>query len=165
MDTKIIDDRRKKILDLVREFCAKELDEEYFELAERLTQKLLRKRSKPLDSGQPQIWAASIIHALGTINFLFDKSFEPYISLDDLNNHFGTSKTTTAAKSKQIRDLLKIDRWDNEFSTKRMVDDNPFNNLVMVDDLILPLDSLPEELQNAVRQARAEGKDISFRTP
>jgi hypothetical protein len=164
MDTKIINDRGKKILDLVQEFCAKELDEEYFELAEKLTQKLLRKRSKPLDSGQPQIWAASIIHTLGTINFLFDKSFEPYISLDDLNNHFGTSKTTTAAKSKQIRDLLKIDKWDNEFSTKRMVDGNPFNKLVMVDDLIVPLDSLPEELQNAVRQARAEGKDISFRT-
>jgi hypothetical protein len=45
-----------------------------------------------------------------------------------------------------------------------MVDNNPFNNLVMVDDLIVPLDSLPKELQNTVRQARAEGKDISFRT-
>jgi hypothetical protein len=164
MNTKIISDRGKKILDLVGEFCAKELDEEYFELAENLTQKLLRKRSKPLETGQPQIWAASIIHALGTINFLFDKSFKPYVSIDDLNNHFGTSKTTTAAKSKLIRDLLKIDRWDNEFSIKRMVDNNPFNNLVMVDDLIVPLDSLPKELQNTVRQARAEGKDISFRT-
>jgi hypothetical protein len=164
MDTKKTDDRSKKILELVREFCAKKLDEEYFELAERMTQKLMRKRSKPLESGQPQIWAASIIHAIGTINFLFDKSSEPYISGDDLNNHFGTSKSTISAKSKQIRDLLKVDRWDNEFSTIRMTNSNPFNNLVMVDDLIFPLDSLPEELQNAVRQARAEGKDISFRT-
>jgi Domain of unknown function (DUF6398) len=97
MDTRTIDDKGKEILDFVREFCAKKLDEEYFELAEKLTQKLLRKRSKPLESGQPKIWAASIIHALGTINFLFDKSFEPYISLDDLNNHFETNKTTTAA--------------------------------------------------------------------
>jgi hypothetical protein len=95
---------------------------------------------------------------------LFDKTSEPYISVDHLNNHFETSKTTIAAKSKQIRALLKIDRWDNEFSTRRMIDRNPFNNLVVVDDMILPIDSLPEELQNTVRQARAEGKDIYFRT-
>ena len=45
-----------------------------------------------------------------------------------------------------------------------MADNNPFNKLVMVDDLIVPIDSLPEEIKNAVRQVRAEGKDISFRT-
>jgi hypothetical protein len=158
------EEKSKLILDLVREFCAKKLDDEYFELAEKLLQKLLRKRSKPLNSGQPRIWAAATIHALGTINFLFDKSFAPYVSVQDLNNHFGTSKTTVAAKSKQIREMLNLEHWDHEFSTKRMIDGNPFNNLVMVDGLILPLSSLPEELQAAVRQARAEGKDITFST-
>jgi hypothetical protein len=34
----------------------------------------------------------------------------------------------------------------------------------MVDGLIVPLDTLPEQYQQAVRQARAEGKDISFTT-
>ena len=164
MEKEKIDGNGKIILNLIREFCAKKLDEEYFELAERLTKKLKRKRSKPLESGQPKIWAAAIIHALGTINFLFDKSFEPYISVEDLSNYFETSKTTTSAKSKLIRDLLKIDRWGSEFSTRKVADNNPFNKLVMVDDLIVPIDSLPEEIKNAVRQVRAEGKDISFRT-
>jgi ribosomal protein L31E len=50
MVTKKEDDRSLKIIELVREFCAKKLDEEYFELSEKLTQKLMRKRSKPLDS-------------------------------------------------------------------------------------------------------------------
>ena len=45
-----------------------------------------------------------------------------------------------------------------------MIDDNPLNNLVMVDDMIYPLDTLPEELQILVRQAKAEGREISFRT-
>ena len=164
MEKEKIDGNGKIILNLIREFCAKKLDEEYFELPERITKKLMRKRSKPLESGQPKIWAAAIIHALGTINFLFDKSFEPYISVEDLSNYFETSKTTTTAKSKLIRDLLKIDRWGSEFSTRKVADNNPFNKLVMVDDLIVPIDSLPEEIKNAVRQARAEGKDISFRT-
>ena len=164
MDKQQIQERQKLILEIVREFCAKKLDDEYFELSERLVQKLGRKRSIPLASGQPQVWAAAIIHALGSINFLFDKSFDPYISVDDINIYFGTNKSTTGNKSKQIRELLKLDRWDNEFSTKKMQESNPFAKLVVVNGLIVPLDTLPEEYQIAVRQARAEGKDISFTT-
>ena len=164
MDKQKIQERQRQILDLVREFCSKELDEEYFEIAQRLTQKLARKRNVPFETGQIEVWAAAIIHALGTINFLFDKASIPYTSIAEINSFFGTNKTTTGNKSKQIRDLLKLERWDNEFSTKRMNDSNPYANLVMVDGLIVPLDTLPEEYQAAVRQARAEGKDISFTT-
>ena len=164
MDKQIIQERQQKILELVRNFCAKKLNEEYFELSERLVQKLGRKISQPLATGQLQIWAASVIHALGTINFLFDKSAEPFVSIDEINNYFGTNKTTTGSKSKQIRELLKLDRWDKEFSTKRMSNSNPFANLVMVDGLVVPLGTLPEQYQIAVRQARAEGIDISFTT-
>lgn len=164
MDKDNLKIRQRNILDLVREFCSKKLDEEYFNLSERLVQKLGRKRNHPLATGQPQIWAAAIIHALGTINFLFDKSFEPYISIEEINTYFGTNKTTTGIKSKQIRDLLKLDRWDNEFSTKRMQDSNPFADLIMIDGLIVPVDTLPEQYQQIIRQARAEGKDISFTT-
>jgi len=164
MDKQNLQDRQQKILDLVKEFCANKLDEEYFELSERLIQKLGRKRNPPLATGKPQIWAAAIIHALGQINFLFDKSFAPYVSVDDINTFFGTSKSTTGNKSKQIRDLLKLNLYDNEFSTKKMQDSNPFASYVMVDGLIVLLDTLPEQYQIAVRQARAEGKDISFTT-
>lgn len=164
MDKQKIKERQEKILDLVRDFCAKKLDEEYFELAERLTQKLGRKRTNPLSTGKTKVWAAGIIHALGTINFLFDKSFEPFVSVDEINEYFGTNKSTTGNKSRQIRDMFNLDRWNNEFSTSKMIDNNPFNNLVMVDGLIVPVDTLPEQYQDMVRQARAEGKNISFTT-
>ena len=74
------------------------------------------------------------------------------------------TKSTTGNKSKQIRDLLKLDRWDKEFSTRRMSESNPFANFVMVDGLIVPVDTLSEQYQIAVRQARAEDNDISFTT-
>ncbi|HXL58103.1 MAG TPA: DUF6398 domain-containing protein [Chitinophagaceae bacterium] len=164
MDKQKIQERQQQILDLIRDFCSKKLDEKYFQLAERLTQKLARKRNVPFVTGQIEVWAVAIIHALGTINFLFDKASTPYASVDEINKYFGTNKTTTGNKSKQIRDLLKLDKWDNEFSTKRMSDSNPFANLVMVDGLIVPLETLPEQYQIAVRQTRAEGKDISFTT-
>lgn len=164
MNKQKIQERQQNILNQVREFCLKKLDEEYFELAERLTAKLGRKRDIPFVTGQIEVWAAAIIHALGTINFLFDKASDPYVSVDEINDFFKTNKSTTGNKSKLIRELLKLDRWDDEFSTKRMRDSNPYKNLVMVDGLIVPLDTLPEEYQEMVREARAEGKDISFNT-
>ena len=165
MNTEKIENQKQQILDLLRDFCSQKLDEEYFKLAERLTLKLARKRNSPLATGQPKIWAAAIIHALGTINFLFDKSFDPYLSVDDINNYFGTNKSTSGNKSRQIRDLLKLSPFDNEFSTQNIQDNDPFADFVMVDGLIVPLDTLPEQYQREVRQARAEGKDISFTTP
>lgn len=164
MDKIKIQERQQQLLDLLKNFCTKKLDEEYFELAERLTLKLGRKRNVPFVAGKLEVWAVAIIHALGTINFLFDKSSTPYASIEEINIFFGTNKTTTGNKSKEIRDLLKLKRWDNEFSTKRMSSSNPFANLIMVDGLIVPLNTLPDQYQIAVRQARAQGKDISFTT-
>ena len=132
-------ERQQLIIALVKPFCTQKLDDEYFEIAERLVKKLGRKRNVPFVTGQPQIWAASVIHAIGTINFLFDKASSPYATVDDINLFFGTNKTTTGSKSKQIRDLLKLGHWDNEFSTKRMAQQNPFANLVMVNGFIVPL--------------------------
>jgi len=162
MEKQQIQEQQQKILDLVGEFCTQKLDSDYFELSKSLTLKLGRKRNVPFITGQPKVWAAAIIHALGTINFLFDKSFEPYITLDELNDFFGTTKSTTGNKSKQIRDMLKLNYYDKEFSTRKMQEANPINHHVMVDGFIVPLDSIPVEYQQIVRQARAEGKDITF---
>ena len=133
MEKQKILERQQQILDLVGEFCTKRLDSDYFELSKNLTLKLGRKRNVPFITGQPKVWAAAIIHALGTINFLFDKSFEPYITLDELNDFFGTTKSTTRNKSKQIRDLLKLNYYDKEFSTGKMQGANPFKSMAMVD--------------------------------
>ena len=164
MDKPQTEERRDNIRSLVWEFCHDKLNEEYATLADRLVQKLGRKRTHPLATGQPEVWAAGIIHALGTINFLFDQSFEPHTTIHELNAYFRTKKSTTAAKAKQIRDLLKLERFDNEFSTQQMRASNPFTKFVMVNGFIVPVDSLPLEYQEIVRQARAAGKDVSFRT-
>lgn len=164
MEKEKIAEKQKKILDLAGSFCTQKLDEDYFQLSEKLIKKLGRKRNVPFATGKEEIWAAAVIHALGTVNFLFDKSFEPYASVDDINNYFGTNKSTVTGKSKLIRELLKMERFGGEFATQRMEEQNPFNNLVMVNDTIYPLSALPPEYQEMVKQARKEGRDISFTT-
>lgn len=164
MDKELLKEKQHRILSLAGSFCSQKLDDDYFQLSEKLIKKLGRKRNVPFATGKEEIWAAAVIHALGTINFLFDKSFEPYVSVDDINTFFGTKKSTVTTKSKQIRDLLKMTRFDNEFSTQAMEEENPFNDFVMVNGMFYPLSELPQEYQEMVKQARKEGKDITFNT-
>jgi len=139
-----IENRKNQILNLVKEFCTQKLDDDYFELSERLLNKLGRKRDVPFMSGKIEIWAAAVIHALGTINFLFDKSFEPYTTVDEINVFFGTNKSSTGQKSKVIRDLLNLGYFDSEFSTQRAKQNNPFDKLTMVNGFFVFKGSLPE---------------------
>jgi len=99
-----------------------------------------------------EIWVAAIIYAIGSINFLFDKSFEPCVSAQDISDYFGTSKSTVSQKAKLIRDMFKMGHWDKEFSTTKMREDNPLSDLVMVDALMVSMRSLPLEIQEVICQ-------------
>lgn len=147
-----IDNRKNQIISLIREFCSERLDDDYFELSVRLVEKLGRKRNVPFMSGKIEIWAAAVIHALGSINFLFDKSFQPYVTVEEINDFFGTNKSSSAGKSKVIRDLLNLAYFDDEFSTTRSKENNPFDRMMMVNGFITfkgPSDTLSIEPRNS----------------
>jgi hypothetical protein len=114
--------------------------------------------------GKPEIWAAAVVNTIGSINFLFDKSFEPYISTDQINEYFGTKNSTVSSKAREIKDMFNLWYYNPEFSTQKMAESNPFNQYVMVDGIIVTLDSLPNNLQQMVRNASTSGEDIEFRT-
>jgi hypothetical protein len=156
--------KEKQLLELTGAFCAQNLDDEYYELCEKLIKKMGRKREVPFKRGRLEIWAAAVVQTIGSINFLFDKSFEPYISSKQLNDHFQTKTTTVSNKARIIKDMFDLWYYNPEFSTKMMEQNNPFNDIVIVDDLFVPIGSLPIEMQQMVRQARTEGKDITFTT-
>ena len=123
--------REDEIASMVVNFCKERLDEDYEQLCEKMVRKLGRERTKPLASGRTEIWAAAVVYAVGSLNFLFDKSFEPYVSSNDINEYFGTSNSTVAQKARTIRQLLKLSQyWDKDFSTKHMQENNPFNMLM-----------------------------------
>jgi hypothetical protein len=89
-------------------------------------------------SGRTEIWAAAVIHVLGTINFLFDKSNQPYVPVTNILEYFGTKQSTTSQKSKKIRDMFNMTYFDSNFSIKSVDQESPFNNLTMVNGLIAP---------------------------
>lgn len=164
MDKQEIKKIEKKIVELTQGFCSQKLDNDYRQLCEKLIKKMGRKRNVPFTTGKIEILAASVVYAIGSINFLFDKSFEPYITAQEISDYFKTKNSTVSNKAKQIREMLKLDIFDNEFSTKHTKENNPFNNFVTVDGLIVPLSSLPENLQEIIKTERGTGRDIYFST-
>lgn len=159
-----IKELEEKLIELTQIFCDQKLDSDYKYLCEKLIRKLGRKRDVPFQRGKIEIWAAAVIHALGSINFLFDKSFKPYVTADQISEYFDTKNSTVSNKAREIKDMLNLWHFSPEFSTKKMIEDNPFNNLVMVDGFIVPLDTLPPILQKRVQEVREKGGDIEFTT-
>jgi Domain of unknown function (DUF6398) len=64
----------EQIVTLTDPFCAERLDAEYGALIRRLIAKLARKRPSPFERGDLRIWAAASIYAVGSVNFLFDRT-------------------------------------------------------------------------------------------
>jgi len=156
--------KQKQLLDKVGAFCLQELDDDYFKLCEKLILKMGRKKEVSFKRGSLDVWSAAVVHAIGSINFLFDKSHEPYLSVSQIADYFETKNSTVSNKARQIKEMFKLRHFDPEFSTEMMKEQNPFNNMVMVDGFIVPLSSIPLEMQEMVKRERALGRDVVLST-
>ena len=136
-----------EIIAITDSFCAQHLNEEYAQLCRQMAATLARKRPSPLSSGKANSWAAAIAHALGAVNFLFDKTQTPHLRADELAAAFGLSKSTTANKAKQIRDLLDIGVMEPEWSLPSRLDQNPMAWMIMVNGFIIDARSAPRAIQ------------------
>jgi hypothetical protein len=123
------------------------LNNEYAELARRLAATLARKRPSPIVRGKPEIWACAIIYALGTVNFLFDKSQTPHMRKDELCAVFGVSQSSGANKAKFIRDTLKMYHLDPNWCLPSRIDDNPMVWLLQVNGMMVDIRYMPREVQ------------------
>jgi hypothetical protein len=137
----------ESITSRTNEVCKKNLNEEYAELARQATAALCRKRPSPLIGSRANTWACGILYALGFVNFLFDKSNKPYMSAADLCKEFGISQSTGSAKSKTIRDALKMVQLDPNWCLPSKMDDNPMVWYIQVDGFIVDVRTAPREIQ------------------
>ncbi len=127
-DKEKLQQRIDELILMTDKFCNEHINAEYAALCKLMIEKLGRKRSvKPLATGQLNIWAAAIVYTVAANNFLFDKSFKPYIPSSEIHDYFGTKPSTVSSKSAQIRRLLNLSpRFDPEFSTQHSLENNPF---------------------------------------
>ena len=113
------------IAPLITGFCEEYLNEEYAAVSLLMLEKLCRKRPSPLLGGKPNTWACGIVYAVGSNNFLFDKSRTPHMRASDLAENFGLSQSTAGNKAREINRLLNIGVFEPEWTLPSKLEDNP----------------------------------------
>ena len=144
---KIMKDKYLEIINLTDTFCNENLNEEYAQFARYVIAALCRKKPSPLSKGKAKTWACGAIHAIGTVNFLFDKSQAIYISASELYTKFDIGQSAGQSKSKIIRDLLKMYQMDPNWTLPSKLEDNPMIWMLSVNGIVMDIRDLPIEAQ------------------
>ncbi len=137
------------IVSLTDSFSKKHLNEEYAQMIRYTTAALCRQRPSHLNSGRINTWACGIVYAVGFVNFLFDKSQEPYMSASNLCDDFGVSKSTGRSKSKIVKDELGMFQFDPNWCLPSKMNENPMAWLISVNGVIVDARYIPRHLQDA----------------
>ena len=146
-------DKHDAIWAMLEPFCRERLNEEYRLICRTLAGVLARKRPSPLVNGTAAAWACGIVRTIGWVNFLDDRTRTPHMKMTDVDKAFGVSSGTGQAKSKGIRDLLKIRPFDAEWTLPSRMEENPTIWLIQVNGMIVDARAMPAEVQQeAFRQ-------------
>ncbi len=150
----------EQMLASIKLFCKKKLNKEYYKLCRELLNELYMDNDFNLERGNQNIWAAAIVGAIGAINYLFDKGFKPYISLDELCEYFEVNKSSVTNKSINIRKTLNIHIFNSLYSTDYVLEKNPFKEYVIVGKSLMLLEAFSQDVQEQVREARQLYPDV-----
>jgi hypothetical protein len=137
----------ESIVALAGSFCRDHLNDEYRDLAERMAATLCRMRTSPVTSGHPRTWACAIIYELGRINFLSDRSTQPYMTMADVCSAFGVGQSTASAKARVISLALKTHQLDPKWSLSSLMEANPLVWMAEVNGFLIDLGDMPREVQ------------------
>jgi len=112
--------RYMEVAGIIEAFCDEKLNEDEFkDICLRALAKLCRKRPSPIMTGRARTWACGIVYAIGSCNFIFDRSQSIYTPAADIADWFGLAKSTAASKSYEITKLLNLSYFNAEFLMER----------------------------------------------
>lgn len=146
---KIMQKKYEEISKLLIEYSEEYLNKEYEELCLHALEKLCRKRPSPLQSGRADTWAAGIVYAIGSNNFIFDKSQPIHMTAKELAAPFGVAASTASSKAALIKKALKIDYFHAEWCLPSEAAENPMLWMVEINGLPVDARMLPPEWQAA----------------
>lgn len=132
---------------LIDAVCQQRLTEEYAQVCRRLAAALCRKRPSPVTRGRLETWACGIVYAIGSANFLFDKTQTPHLTASELCSLFGVSTSTGGNKAGEIRHLFRIGSLDPDWCLPSKLAENPLAWLISVNGMILDVRQAPRALQ------------------
>lgn len=101
-------DRFDVVATMLAGFGATHLDAELTGFTLELWQRICRRKSPDCLRGKPGVWAASVVHVIARMNFLFDRSQPVHLTFDTICNFFGVNKTTIGGKATGIEHTLRL---------------------------------------------------------
>jgi hypothetical protein len=140
-------ERFAAITELTDAFCRERLNDEYAQMIRAATAALCRKRPPPIATGTPASWAAGVTHAVGWVNFVFDRASAPHVTAAELYQAFGVAESTGQGKSKRVRDLLRMGMFDPTWTLPSRLADDPRVWLVSIEGLVLDARKLKRDVQ------------------
>ena len=111
----VIAGKYEEIIEKIKSFSNEYLNDEYKNICVMAAETLFQNNEEQLKKGKSFSWAAGIVHAIGTINNLFDSKEEPYIKATDLYKAFGVSSSTGSNKSKEVKNLLDLSKENKQW--------------------------------------------------
>ena len=139
--------RYDAIVRLIDTFCQQHLTEEYAESSRRLAAALCSEQPSPVTRGRPDSWACGIVYAIGSVNFLFDKSQTPHLKASELCALFGVSTATGGNKATAIRNMFEMSPLDIDWGLPNRRADNPLAWLITVNGLPMDARHAPRAIQ------------------
>jgi hypothetical protein len=139
--------RYDEIVGLTNAFCNAHLNDEYAALCRKMAAKLSRKRPSPLERGQAKVWAGAILYTIGRINFLFDKSQDPYLDARELCRLIGVSQSTASAKATEIMRMFGLIQMHPEWTLPSLIDRNPLVWMITVNGFPVDARYAPRHIQ------------------
>jgi len=144
---KPMQEKFQAIVEITDSFSRENLNDEYAQLIRYAVAAICRKRPSPMATGKANTWACGVTHAIGSVNFVFDKSQTPHIKTGELYKKFGVSESTGQAKSKAVRDMLGMYQMDPNWSLPSRLQSNPMAWMLSVNGILVDVRRMPREVQ------------------
>lgn len=141
-----MEQKNEEIKQLVTSYCKNQLDDAWLEICTKVFNDLLKNDTSIFKKGKAEIWSAAIVWAVGGTNFLGDKSFKPYATLNDVCGFFNANSSTVGQKSRKIKDILDINVFNPEYRLPGSEVGKFLDSLVTTDSgLIISHDRLDDD--------------------
>ena len=147
----VIAGKYEEIIEKIKNFSSEYLNDEYKNICVIAAETLFLNNEEQLKKGKSFSWAAGIVHAIGTINNLFDSKEEPYIKATDLYKAFGVSSSTGSNKSKEVKKMLDLSKENKQWIIVKDIH-TQISNMLDIED--------KEEVAVTVENIAKENKKI-----
>ena len=101
-------ERFSEVAALLEQFGQAHLDAELTEFTQELWRRVCRRQTLDCRRGKPALWAASVVHVIARMNFLFDRSQPVHLSFDTVCASFQANKTTVGSKATELERALRL---------------------------------------------------------